>query len=343
MYYEHFAVASYEALYIADSDFAIPQFEVGAERSFDRQQALLVLDSIDPQYRSYTVILNRFRARIALSLSNYDYAKAARDIEDWKQFYIDKPHLKSTSRIGEIQLATLNCLLLGRQCCSAVTIENPAKNFYPGRTNWCLSTILTTFAHLYRDEYVVAFQLYLELRDTYSEMIYASEVYEKRILLEAYLWIATSILEPGVFGHDSPTSEIPFRLTTFLNAMHVLARYKRTDNALIVIAHAFVLLIQDKDEDAAYRRVAHLNVYASRYLKGDAEERLWCCVKAMQKILAYRYRPRELRKAIDPFIRRIQELESLPMKSGMNEVIRWDRLLTAYVDWEVRRQYVREK
>ena len=145
-------------------------------------------------------------------------------------------------------------------------------------------------------------------------------------------------MEPELFGHTNPNAEIPFRLTTFLNAMRLFTADKQSTNALIVIAHAFILLIQDKDQDAAYRRVSHLNVYASRYLKGETEERLLCCVKAIQKILTHRYRPRELRNAIAPFIRRIQELESLPMKSGINEIIRWDALLTAYVDWEERRQ-----
>lgn len=338
MYYEHVAESSYEALYVVECDFSFTPFVFGEQTSLNRHQALQLLESIDPQYRSYKVVLNHYRALVDFHVSYDDFFKAEQVLVKWMQLYTDHPHFLHRSRIGEIKIMKLNFALLARRPDSLKQFENPSRYFTLGKTNWCLATILTILAHLYRNDYENSLNTYLELRDNYSDMVYATDVYEYRMLLEAYLWIATTIMEPELFGHTNPNAEIPFRLTTFLNAMRLFTADKQSTNALIVIAHAFILLIQDKDQDAAYRRVSHLNVYASRYLKGETEERLLCCVKAIQKILTHRYRPRELRNAIAPFIRRIQELESLPMKSGINEIIRWDALLTAYVDWEERRQ-----
>ncbi len=57
----------------------------------------------------------------------------------------------------------------------------------------------------------------------------------------------------------------------------------------------------------------------------------------MQKILTLRNRPRELRRVMAPYVTRIRELSDLPMRGIMNEIIPWDVLLEAYVDFEERR------
>jgi hypothetical protein len=120
-----------------------------------------------------------------------------------------------------------------------------------------------------------------------------------------------------------------------LNSISILASNKFGSNALIVIVHTFILLIENKHAEA-FRRISYLNVYATRYLKGEAEKRLWYCVKAMQKIPTYRKRPHMMRAAMESSLMRIRRLSDIPMTSGINELVQWDALLEAYIDWEER-------
>ena len=177
----------------------------------------------------------------------------------------------------------------------------------------------TTKGALVNDE-STSQRTYLELIEHYSDRGYPADVYENRMLLEAYIWLMATLLPADRFDHADPMSTIAFRTSTFVNSISILGANKFGSNALVVIVHAFVLLIESKQAEA-FRRISYLNVYATRYLKGEAEQRLWYCVKAMQKIQTYRTRPRMMRGAIEPFIARIRRLSDLPMTSGVNELV----------------------
>lgn len=178
----------------------------------------------------------------------------------------------------------------------------------------------TTKGALVNDE-STSHRTYLELIEHYSDHVYPADVYENRMLLEAYIWLMAALLPADRFDHADPMSTIAFRTSTFVNSISILGANKFGSNALVVIVHAFVLFIESK----------------------QAEQRLWYCVKAMQKIQTYRTRPRMMRAAMEPFIARIRRLSDLPMTSGVNELVQWDVLLEAYIDWEERRAHQVDK
>ena len=121
-----------------------------------------------------------------------------------------------------------------------------------------------------------------------------------------------------------------FRLTTFLNSMIMETRSKQDSNSLIVIFHAFYLLLNNR-YDEAEKRIEYLNVYCTRYLKEISNSRLWLFVKATQAIPRNRGNAAGLRRAWTPVLSRIKEAFSIPMPAEINELIPYDVLMEAYL------------
>lgn len=285
---------------------------------------------------SENIIIDELRTSIAQMLSAPDYHHAFGSthrllmlLDQHKQGYmlILKRHYL---------LVMLEILIRMRDPHMNDFIYHVVDEFPAGTTAWCIAILLSLYRDIQTCSYQRALHRCIELRERKSSFSSSSFCYEYRMLLEAYLWILTSILPASEFGHPDPQSKIPFRESTFLNAMNVLESNKYGSNALIVIAHVFILLIQNKEKEA-YRRILNLNVYATRYLKGESEQRLWYCIKALQKVPSFRTRPHMMREAMEPQIACIRRLADLPMKNGFNELVPWDVLLEAYIVWEVER------
>lgn len=334
--YEHFSMAAYDSLFLVAENYEYVPLLPGDPMQLERGDALSVLDDMEPEYRSHTVIINHLRARIDHFNSLCDYDSAYQTINELLHYYEDNRHLQQNSKLGELQIQRIETQFMSRHLICSEEITNPSTYFHRGKTNWCIATIYTAFKHLYVGDYDRAHKTYLELIEHYSDRVYPADVYENRMLLEAYVWLVTAMMPADRFDHPDPVSTIPFRTSSFLNSISILASNKYGSNALVVIVHTFILLLENKQAEA-FRRIAYLNVYATRYLKGETEQRLWHCVKAMQKIPAYRTRPRMMRAAMEPYLTRIARLSDLPMKSGINELVQWDVLLEAYIDWEERR------
>lgn len=335
-YYELITEMAYDTLFLSGQSFEYKPLAYDSPKTVAHNTAMSLLDDIEDSCRSHTVWLYEKRMRIEYAISECEYERALEEIDSVLAFYQTNSHLRQNSRIGEFMLMKLEAQIYSRNAFGTGPAENPAQYFHRGKTNWCISNATTIYSCLYRGEYERGFLLYVELKEHFSDAIYSTAVYEHRMLLEAYLWILTSILPASEFGHPDPQSKIPFRESTFLNAMNVLESNKYGSNALIVIAHVFILLIQDKEKEA-YRRILNLNVYATRYLKGESEQRLWYCIKALQKVPSFRTRPHMMREAMEPQIARIRRLADLPMKNGFNELVPWDVLLEAYIAWEIER------
>lgn len=334
--YENLVESAYDTLFVLNEPFDYAPISFAESRTIHQDSALSLLSSVDEQFRTYSFNLNHARVSIDYALSQCDYETALRKIDDFLQYFSDNPHLKQNSRIGELILNRLEAQICSRSITPSSNIYNPAEHFHTGKTNWCLSNALSSYIYLYNGDYQSAFATFLQLRSHFSETIVAVGAYEHRMLLEAYLWILTKLLPASEFGHPDPSSLFSFRESTFLNSMSLLTESKKGTNALVVIAHAFILLIQNKEREA-FRRISYLNVYATRYFKGETEQRLWHCVKAMQKIPTFRTRPHMMRDAMAPAIDRIRRLSDLPMKHGFNELVQWDVLLEAYIAWEIER------
>jgi hypothetical protein len=265
-----------------------------------------------------------------------DFDSASNVVSDALSYFKQNAHLVSVSRLGEFSVLQLELHFRTRTELDRTCIVNPAHYFTTGNINWCVSNTLTAYKHLYHNHYSEAIRIYVELKAKQTHTHVGGVAYEHRMLLEAYLWILTKLLPASEFGHPDPSSLFSFRESTFLNSMSLLTEHKKGTNALVVIAHAFILLIQNKEREA-FRRISYLNVYATRYFKGETEQRLWHCVKAMQKIPTFRARPHMMRDAMAPAIDRIRRLSDLPMKHGFNELVQWDVLLEAYIAWEIER------
>jgi len=334
--YENLVESAYDTLFVLNEPFDYAPISFAESRTIHQDSALSLMSSVDEQFRTYSFNLNHARVSIDYALAQCDYESALRKIDDFLQYYSDNPHLKQNSRIGELILNRLEAQICSRSITPSSNVYNPADHFHTGKTNWCLANALSSYIYLYNGDYQSAFATFLQLRSRFSETIVALGAYEHRMLLEAYLWILTKILPASEFGHPDPSSLFSFRESTFLNSMSLLTESKKGTNALVVIAHAFILLIQNKEREA-FRRISYLNVYATRYFKGETEQRLWHCVKAMQKIPTFRTRPHMMRDAMAPAIDRIRRLSDLPMKHGFNELVQWDVLLEAYIAWEIER------
>lgn len=336
LYFEQVAIASYEDLYLLGGSHNYQSIEYADSVTTNREEMLAVLDTIPDELHSHTFLLNRHRSRIEFFMSSADYQRAREEIKRTLAYYSQNAHLVSISRTGELRLLMLEADIKSRCSMMDRDVVNPAEYFTVGRVNWIISNTLSAYKFLQLCAYTRAFEVYCDIRTNQAVAIQQTEAYEHRMLLEAYLWILTSILPASEFGHQDPQSKISFRESTFLNAMNVLESNKYGSNALIVIAHVFILLIQNKEKEA-YRRILNLNVYATRYLKGESEQRLWYCIKALQKVPSFRTRPHMMREAMEPQIARIRRLADLPMKNGFNELVPWDVLLEAYIAWEIER------
>ena len=333
--YEHFSIATYDSLYLISENYEYVPLSVGEPTQLNRPDALTILDDIDSDIRSHTVIVNHLRARIDYYKSICEYESAFNTINELLHYYNDNGHLQQNSKLGELQIQRIETQFRSRRLICSEEVTNPSTYFHVGKTNWCIATIYTAFKYLYVGDYYHAYRTYRELIEHYSDRVYPADVYENRMLLEAYIWLMTSLLPAERFDHADPVSTVPFRTSTFLNSISILASNKFGSNALIVIVHTFILLVENKHAEA-FRRISYLNVYATRYLKGEAEQRLWYCVKAMQKIPTYRTRPHMMRAAMESSLMRIRRLSDIPMTSGINELVQWDALLEAYIDWEER-------
>lgn len=336
LYFEQVAISSYEDLYLLGNSYNYQAIDYTDAVETNRESMLAVLEAIPDELHSHTFLLNRHRSRIEFFMANADYQNARDEIKRALDYYRHNAHLASISRTGELQLLMLEADIKSRSTMIDQFVINPAECFTIGKVNWTISNTLTAYKYLQMCAYTRAFEVYCDIRSNQAVAIQQTDAYEHRMLLEAYLWILTSILPASEFGHPDPQSKIPFRESTFLNAMNVLESNKYGSNALIVIAHVFILLIQNKEKEA-YRRILNLNVYATRYLKGESEQRLWYCIKALQKVPSFRTRPHMMREAMEPQIARIRRLADLPMKNGFNELVPWDVLLEAYIAWEIER------
>ena len=333
--FECLAVASYDSLYTRGIDFKYQIPNRSESTSLSRENVLELLAGVDSIHRSHTVTLNHLRAKIDYHVARSEYDLAMSSIDDLIDYFDVNKHLSNVSRIGELKLMQLQLDIVSRTNSTSKIFTNPSTYFHLGKTNWCIATIYTAFKYLYVGDYYRAHRTYLELIEHYSDRVYPADVYENRMLLEAYIWLMASLLPAERFDHADPVSTVPFRTSTFLNSISILASNKFGSNALIVIVHTFILLVENKHAEA-FRRISYLNVYATRYLKGEAEQRLWYCVKAMQKIPTYRTRPHMMRAAMESSLMRIRRLSDIPMTSGINELVQWDALLEAYIDWEER-------
>lgn len=336
LYVEQVAISSYEDLYLLGDSHSYQEISYSDPVETNREGMLAALEAIPVELHSHTFVLNRYRSRIDFYMSNADYQKAREEIKLALDYYNHNSHLVSISRNGELKLLMLEADIKSRSSMLEREVVNPADCFTTGKVNWTISSTLTAYKFLQLCAFARAYDVYRDIRSNQAATIQQTEAYEHRMLLEAYLWILTSILPASEFGHPDPQSKIPFRESTFLNAMNVLESNKHGSNALIVIAHVFILLIQNKEKEA-YRRILNLNVYATRYLKGESEQRLWYCIKALQKVPSFRTRPHMMREAMEPQIARIRRLADLPMKNGFNELVPWDVLLEAYIAWEIER------
>jgi hypothetical protein len=333
---EQVAIQSHESLLLLDTDYQYEELRSDEPRPANLSEMLDFLDSVDSECSSYTFILNRFRYRFDYYMAALDFHSASNVVSDALSYFKEHSHLVSISRLGEFNVLQLELQIKTRSELDRSNIINPAHYFTTGNINWCVSNTLTAYKHLYHNHYPEAIGIYRELKSKQTNTHVGGGAYEHRMLLEAYLWILTKILPASEFGHPDPSSLFSFRESTFLNSMSLLTEHKKGTNALVVIAHAFILLIQNKEREA-FRRISYLNVYATRYFKGETEQRLWHCVKAMQKIPTFRARPHMMRDAMAPAIDRIRRLSDLPMKHGFNELVQWDVLLEAYIAWEIER------
>lgn len=333
---EQMAIQSYETLLLFGSSYHYRELKSAASREVDRTEMLQILDSTASDISTYTFWLNRTRYRFDYYMSILDFNAASAVVAEALEYFREHPHLSSMSRIGEFRLLDLELQIKTRSLGEAANIVNPADCFTLGKFNWCIANCLVAYKLLYIARYNEALSIFAELKANQKHPVIEGSAYEHRMLLAAYLWMLTKLLPASEFGHTDPASLLSFRETTFLNSISLLGDEKRGANALVVIGHAFILLLQDKEKEA-YRRISYLNVYATRYFKGETEQRLWHCVKAMQKIPTFRTRPHMLRDAMAPAIDRIRRLSDLPMKHGFNELVPWDVLLEAYVAWEIER------
>lgn len=339
LYWEHVSQASYDSLRLYGHGYEYHALRYAPPRPVNSSGEMLqVLSHSDEANRSFTLFVNRIRLQLDDLVSRSDYAAAEVLIDETLAFYSRNKKFHSRARIGELYIYKMEMLIKSRRILDSSEIVVPTKNFSVGKINWALSHTLAAYKYLYLNDVHRAFEAYLELRVHHSDDVHRTDVFEHRLLLEAYLWILASILPASEFGHEDPLSVIQFRDSTFLNTMRVLASHKKSTNALVVIAHAFALLIKGREREAD-RRITYLNVYASRYLKGESEQRLWHCVKAMQKIPEFRTRPRLLPDAMADSIARIRLLTDLPMKNGFNELVQWDVLLEAYSVWAQERSH----
>jgi len=283
---------------------------------------------------SENVDIDELRASISLLLAIPEYHHALRTTHRLIEILDQDEHAYTLILRRHYLLVMLEIMIRTRDPRINDSIDEAIDEFPTGTNAWCIANVLRLYRDIQTCSYRCALRRCIELRERNSTYSSSSFCYEHRMLLEAYLWIITSILPASEFGHPDPQSKIPFRLSTFLNAMNVLESNKYGSNALIVIAHVFILLIQNKEKEA-YRRILNLNVYATRYLKGESEQRLWYCNKALQKVPSFRIRPQMMREAMEPQIARIRQLADLPMKNGFNELVPWDVLLEAYIAWEI--------
>ncbi len=337
LYWEHVSQVSYDSLRLFGHAYEYQALRYEPPRKVNSYAEILhVLSPIDEAHRSFTLFVNQFRLQFDYHVARSDYKAAELLIDETLNFYNRNKKFHSRARIGELYIYKIDMLIRSRRILDSSEIVVPTQYYSAGRINWALSNTLAAYKYLYLGDFHRAFEVYRELRVNRTDAVHQSDIFEYSLLLEAYLWILASILPASEFGHEDPLSVMQFRETTFINTMRVLASHKKSTNALIVIAHAFALLIRGKEQEAD-RRITYLNVYASRYLKGESEQRLWHCVKAMQKIPEFRTRPRLLPVAMADSIARIRQLPDLPMKNGFNELVQWDVLLEAYAVWALER------
>ena len=299
------------------------------ERSYyvsKHKRVLELIRSMSLKSPSHILTLNLYRAEIAYLETIEDFQEVKSQCEIAIAYLANNSHLSQRARHGEFLLRGIAADIYTRKRIDSKLGKECLSLFVSGGPNWFATQSLLFASNFQNMELENANNIYCEVT-AHSKFKQMDQLtIERWNLHSAYIKLA-ELLNLYSPEHSSVSN---FRLTTFLNSMIMETRSKQDSNSLIVIFHAFYLLL-DNRYDEAEKRIEYLNVYCTRYLKEISNSRLWLFVKATQAIPRNRGNAAGLRRAWTPMLARIKHAFSIPMPAEINELIPYDEFMEAYL------------
>ena len=326
--YEFALVSEQESECLLDS-LRLEQNSIRLERSYyvsKHKRVLELIRSMSLKSPSHILTLNLYRAEIAYLETIEDFQQVKRQCDFAIAYLAANNHLSQRARHGEFLLRGIAADIYTRKRIDSTHGKECLSMLVHGGPNWFAAQSLLFASSFQNMELENANNIYCDVISHSNFKRMDQLTIERWNLHGAYIKLAELLKL-----HSPEQSSVSnFRLTTFLNSMIMETRSKQDSNSLIVIFHAFYLLLNNR-YDEAEKRIEYLNVYCTRYLKEISNSRLWLFVKATQAIPRNRGNAAGLRRAWTPALSRIKEAFSIPMPAEINELIPYDVLMEAYL------------
>jgi hypothetical protein len=327
-YYSLAVVSEYESDFLLE-DLRLELSVTHYDRAYYQNKHKSVLDRIRSMCDScptHLLLLNRYRASIIYHETLHEFDKVKEECESAIRYLDAAPHLAQRARMGEFLLRRIAADIYTRTPVSKSDISECSELFSIGGPNWNTSMMLLFVSSMNSLDFTQAKEVFITVFGVSSYDTMLGFAKERWLLHHAYLVLASDLglLDLGRMSTGG------FRMSTFLNSMTIESKSKRGANSLIVIFHAFSLLLEKKF-DLAERRIEYLNVYCSRYLRDEPHTRVRLFIKAIQQIPRLRGNVQGLKTAFAPVLSAIKDAAAIPMPAEINELIPYDVILEAYV------------
>ncbi len=327
-YYSKALVAEYESDFLLD-DLRLELQVTHYDRSYYSNKHKSILDSITSMCESHpthSLVLNKYRASIDYYETIEDFEEVRVQCDDAINYLNCNPHLTQPARTGEFLLRRVAADIYSRRPITDNVIAECSTLFVDGGPNWHATMILLFVSKMNDMKILQAIDVFRTVSTMGNFEGLHGLMKERWLIHSSYLMLAREleIVESSDYYSEG------FRLSTFLNSLTNESKSKRGANSLIVIFHAFYLLVTNKF-DLAEKRIEYLNVYCTRYLRDRQHTRVRVFIKALQQIPRYRGDVAGLRLALNPYLKEIKSAASIPMPGEVNELLPYDVILEAYV------------
>lgn len=322
------------------SDFIIDTFVLETDMSSrttaylsDMAEAgLMEIRELCAAHKSHTLILNEFRMRITLHSFHGQHSGTLETANEAIAYLEANPHLSQPARLGEFRLQKLTVLIALGKVQEAFRITDYVTNsFRAGGYNWFNALYFSIIAALRVGEYEKAAD-YVNQATKHQMYNLIDDIRRQNFtLLNAYVLIAEQ-LQLGSLGNASPEEFQrrgarfkQFRLSTYLNSIPEVSKYKQFYNTAVLIS-TICFLILYKDFDQAERRIEYIKVYVSRYIRSQTFHRVKIFLRMLQAFNRCSFDPKQIRKANKKLRALLEESGAESNPTAIGEFIKFEVL-----------------
>ena len=288
------------------------------------------IQALEEEFQSHLLKLNVFRHRINLAHTSGNPHDMIVTCDDAIQYLTSNPHLSQPARLGEFRLRKMMMQLIVRKSAAAFEeADAVVESFRLGGNNWYIALTYATAAAFHEQKFDAA-ERFIEQAVSHRKFQLLGELQvETWIVYDAYIHLAVRL---GLYTSSRPEKQKSFRLSTYLNSVPEESKVKKVANVLILISHAFFLIL-DGEFDAAERRIEYLKVYGSRYLKEKHYSRVRIFIRLLQSVPRNSFLADEVRRSNKDLYEQLLLTREEQMPSTLNEFIPFETLYNSLLDF----------